>query len=85
MNNEHFQSVKNPSVFAALQNESIVLAVDKSLVLLEEKSSSDCKFLSFDAVIDCFSVSKTGNLVICCLSDGNIHGVHVKGIPLFNL
>lgn len=80
-----FQSIKNPRVNAALQNNKILIAVDKSLVLLEDKSSDDCKFLSFSSEIDCFAVTRSGNLMVCCLADGNVHGVHIKGIPVFNL
>ena len=80
-----FQSVKSPRVLAALQNKRILIAVDRSLILLEDENTADCRFLCFDASIDCFAVSKSGDLIVCCLSDGNIHGVYIKGIAVFNL
>lgn len=45
----------------------------------------ECKFLSFGIKIDTIHLSVSGDLIICALTDGNIHGVHVKGIPIFNL
>lgn len=79
-----FQSDKDPAVISSIQNKSIVIAVDNSLILLEDESTMDCKFLSFGAEINCFVFSEYGSYIICCLSDGNIHGIHVRGFPLFN-
>lgn len=44
-----------------------------------------CNFLTFGALIDSLAVSNSGNVIICALADGNIHGIYVKGIPIFNL
>lgn len=70
---------------STLQNEKILIAIDKSLIFLEDKSSVDCRFLSFPAEIDCFAHSRAGNLMVCCTSDGNVNGIHIKGIPVFSL
>lgn len=79
------QSLKDPKVKGLLQNGHIFLCIDKSLILLEDESNTNFNFLSFGSIIDCFAVSKSGDLIVCCLSDGNVHGVHIKGVPLFNL
>lgn len=79
------QSTSNPRVKATLQNNRILVAVDKSLILLEDKDGKESQLLNFAAEIDCFAVSPSGDIVVCCLSDGNIHGVHIKGIPIFSL
>ena len=70
---------------AKIQNQKILVAVDNSLVLIEDENTIECKFLSFSAQIECIGVSKNGELVICCLADGNIHGIHISGAPLFNM
>lgn len=77
--------MKDPNVKGILQNGHIFLCIDKSLILLEDESNTNFNFLSFGSIIDCFAVSKSGDLIVCCLSDGNVHGVHIKGVPLFNL
>jgi kinetochore-associated protein 1 len=61
------------------------VGVDRSLILLEDESTFDCRFLSFSSEIQAMAVSRSGDLVVCCLADGNIHGVHIKGIPVFNM
>lgn len=68
-----------------MQNDRIVIAIDQSLILLEDENKSECNFLNFGAKIECLIVTDSGNLVICALSDGNIHGVHIKGIAVFNV
>lgn len=63
----------------------MVLSIDKSLILFDDENFSNCKFLNFEANIDCLIVSSQGTIVICCLSDGNICGVHIKGVVIFNV
>jgi hypothetical protein len=59
--------------------------VDTSLILLEDEATENTRFLSFGAEINCFAISQSGNYIVCCLKDGNIHAIHTKGVPLFNL
>ena len=70
---------------ARIQDQKILVAVDNSLVLIENENDIECKFLSLASQIECIAVSKSGDLVICCLADGNIHGIHIKGSALFNM
>ncbi|XP_070501724.1 kinetochore-associated protein 1 [Chironomus tepperi] len=78
------KSDKDPTVISAIQNKSIIIAVDKSLIIIEDEAAMDCKFLCFGAEINCFTFSQCGSYIVCCLSDGNIHGIHVKGFQIFN-
>ncbi|XP_059610159.1 kinetochore-associated protein 1 [Phlebotomus argentipes] len=72
-----------PKVHAAVQNGNIVVAVDQSVVLIENE---ECKFLNIpETQIDCVFTSESGKLVVCCMSNGNISGFSIKGYPLFNL
>lgn len=61
----------------------MVIAIDKTVFLLEDELIAKCSLLSFNAKIDVLALSQTGNLIVCGLSDGEIHGVFIKGIPLF--
>jgi kinetochore-associated protein 1 len=72
-------------VKAVLQNKRVFLSVDQDLLLLEDECTNDFKSLTFGSDIDCFAVSKSGDLILVCLADGNIHGVYCKGLPVFNL
>lgn len=77
--------LKDPKVQAALQDEKMLVSVDKSLILLENENIAECRFLSFAAEIECVEFSNSGNLIICALSDGTVYGVYIKGVPVFNL
>lgn len=62
----------------------MVIAIDKTIFLLEDEMIAKCSLLSFNANIDAVGISNTGNLIVCALSDGEIHGIFIKGIPLFS-
>lgn len=79
------QVTENPIIKCEVQNKRLVLAIDKSLFLLEDDNVPECNYLSFSANIDSICVSPSGDLVLCALADGNIHGIYIKGVPLFNL
>ncbi|KAG5678537.1 hypothetical protein PVAND_008204 [Polypedilum vanderplanki] len=79
------KSTKNPTVLSSYQNNTIIISVDSSLIILEDEVTDNCKFLSFGAEINCFVISQSGKYMVCCLNDGNIHAIHSKGYPLFNL
>jgi hypothetical protein len=70
---------------AHLQNDRILVAVDTNLFLIENDGEMVCNFLSFEARVDALFVSPSGNLAIVALADGNVHGIHIKGVPLFQL
>ncbi|XP_011293281.1 uncharacterized protein LOC101899752 [Musca domestica] len=74
----------HPHVQASVQNKRMVVAVDKSIFLLEDELVAKCFVLSFNANIDVLAISHTGNLIVCGLSDGEIHGIYIKGLPLFS-
>ncbi|CAG9801568.1 unnamed protein product [Chironomus riparius] len=78
------ESDTDPVVISSIHNKSIIIGVDKSLIIIEDESTLDCKFLCFGSEINCFAFSSCGTYIVCCLSDGNIHGVHIKGFPIFN-
>lgn len=63
----------------------MLVSVDKSLILLENENVAECRFLSFATQIECVEFSHSGNLIICALSDGTVYGIHIKGVPVFNL
>lgn len=62
----------------------MVISIDKTIFLLEDELIAKCSLLSFNTNIDVLAISQTGNLIICGLSDGEIHGVFIKGVPLFS-
>lgn len=62
----------------------MVISIDKTVFLLEDELIAKCSLLSFNANIDVLAISQTGNLIVCGLSDGDIHGVFIKGILLFS-
>lgn len=74
-------------MLAAVQMQKMVVAIDGSLFLLQNAENVDeCSFLSFDdTLIEAVSLSETGSLVVCALANGNVHGIHINGTPLFNL
>ncbi|XP_067638251.1 kinetochore-associated protein 1 [Eurosta solidaginis] len=74
-----------PQVNAALQNNKVVLSIDKSLILLEDELGAKCSYLSFEAHIDAASISTLGNLILVGLRDGAVHGIFIRGVPLFNV
>lgn len=75
-----------PRVHAVVQNHKMVLAIEQSLFLLPDEDAPERSvFVSFSATIDALCVSPCGDLVICALTDGNVHGVHIGGVPLFDL
>lgn len=78
------ETVKSlPKVQAVVKNSKMVVKLDKTIVLLEKENQAVANLLEFGAAIDCICVSECGNLIICCLSDGCIHFLHIKGYALF--
>lgn len=63
----------------------MVISIDKSLLLLEDELVAKCSFLSFGAQIDAIAISNSGNLIVCGLTDGEVHGVYIKGLLLFSV
>ncbi|XP_017846001.1 uncharacterized protein LOC108602401 [Drosophila busckii] len=74
-----------PSVQASVQSGKMVISIDKSLLLLEDELVAKCSFLSFSENIDAIAISSSGNLIVCGLSDGEVHGVCIKGLLLFSV
>ncbi|KAL5278300.1 KNTC1 family protein [Megaselia abdita] len=72
-----------PKVQAVVKNAKMVVKIDKTIVLLEKENEAVAGLLDFGAAIDFICISASGNLIICCLSDGCIHIIHIKGYPLF--
>ncbi|TDG48434.1 hypothetical protein AWZ03_005179 [Drosophila navojoa] len=76
---------KYPAIQAAVQSGKMVISIDKSLLLLEDELIAKCSFLSFGANIDAIAISNSGNLIVCGLTDGEVHGVYIKGLLLFSV
>ncbi|XP_064552980.1 uncharacterized protein rod [Drosophila montana] len=76
---------KYPAIQASVQSGKMVISVDKSLLLLEDELVAKCSFLSFGAQIDAIAISNSGNLIVCGLTDGEVHGVYIKGLLLFSV
>ncbi|EDV92778.1 uncharacterized protein LOC6564158 [Drosophila grimshawi] len=76
---------KYPTIQAYSQSGKIVISIDKSLLLLEDELVAKCSFLSFGAHIDAIAISNSGNLIVCGLTDGEVHGVYIKGLLLFSV
>lgn len=68
-----------------MQSGKMVISIDKSLLLLEDELIAKCSFLSFGANIDAIAISNSGNLIVCGLTDGEVHGVYIKGLLLFSV
>lgn len=77
--------LRHPNVNATFSNTRVAIAIDNSLILFEKETFSNCKFLNFESDVDCLKVSSNGAIVTCALSNGTIHGIHIKGIPLFTV
>ncbi|XP_016949058.1 uncharacterized protein LOC108023885 [Drosophila biarmipes] len=75
---------KYPDVLASVQSGKMVIGIDKSLLLLEDELVAKCSFLGFGAAIEAITISTSGNLIVCGLSDGEVHGVFIKGQLLFS-
>nr|XP_017007775.2 uncharacterized protein LOC108064669 [Drosophila takahashii] len=76
---------KYPDVLASVQCGKMVIGIDKSLLLLEDELVAKCSFLGFGAAIEAIAISASGNLIVCGLSDGEVHGVFIKGLLLFSV
>ncbi|XP_017073334.2 uncharacterized protein LOC108109368 [Drosophila eugracilis] len=76
---------KYPDVLASVQSGKMVIGIDKSLLLLEDELVAKCSFLGFGATIEAIAISTSGNLIVCGLSDGEVHGVFIKGLLLFSV
>ncbi|EDV52945.1 uncharacterized protein LOC6554740 [Drosophila erecta] len=76
---------KYPDIMASVQCGKMVIGIDKSLLLLEDELVAKCSFLAFGAAIEAIAISASGNLIVCGLSDGEVHGVFIKGLLLFSV
>ncbi|KAL7727908.1 hypothetical protein ACLKA6_019471 [Drosophila palustris] len=76
---------KSPSIQASVQSGKMVISIDRSLLLLEDELVAKCSFLSFSAHIDAIAISNSGSLIVCGLSDGEVHGIYIKGLLLFSV
>uniref|UniRef100_A0A1A9US66 Uncharacterized protein n=1 Tax=Glossina austeni TaxID=7395 RepID=A0A1A9US66_GLOAU len=74
----------SPQVQASVQNQRMVLAIDTTLFLLEDETSGKCNMITFESNIDCLLISATGNLILCSLSNGEVHGISISGHVLFS-
>ncbi|XP_030370640.1 uncharacterized protein LOC115621201 [Scaptodrosophila lebanonensis] len=74
-----------PLVQASVQGGKMVISIDKSLLLLEDELVAKCSFLSFCSKIDDIAISNSGDLIICGLCNGEVHGVYIKGVLLFSV
>lgn len=63
----------------------MIKAADKTLILLENENIAECSFLNFSSNIDSIAISNSGSIIVCGLENGNVHGVFIKGFPVFNL
>lgn len=82
----HFQlSHKAPKVRSIFDSKRVAIAIDECLAMFDDETFSNCKCLNFDATIDCLTLSSNGAIVICGLTNGAIHGIHIKGVPVFNV
>lgn len=63
----------------------MILTVDKSLFLLSDENIVDSAFCGLGCQIDDVTLSPACDLIICAMADGNIHGIHINGVPLFTL
>ncbi|XP_068156013.1 kinetochore-associated protein 1 [Drosophila tropicalis] len=79
------QVERYPVIQGSVQSGKMAISIDKSLLLLEDELVAKCSFLSFDALIEVIEVSTNGNLIVCGLSDGTVHGVYIKGALLFSV
>ncbi|XP_060648155.1 uncharacterized protein LOC132785870 [Drosophila nasuta] len=77
--------INEPTIQASVQSGKMVISIDRSLLLLEDELVAKCSFLSFSAHIDAIAISSSGNLIVCGLSDGEVHGVYIKGLLLFSV
>uniref|UniRef100_A0A1A9Z6W9 Uncharacterized protein n=1 Tax=Glossina pallidipes TaxID=7398 RepID=A0A1A9Z6W9_GLOPL len=74
----------SPQVQASVQNQRMVLAIDTTLFLLEDETTGKCNIITFESNIDCLLISATGNLILCSLSNGEVHGISISGQVLFS-
>lgn len=70
-----FQVHGYPNVQSILQNKKMIIAADKTLILLENENIAECSFLNFSSNIDSIAISNSGSIIVCGLQDGNVHGV----------
>lgn len=62
----------------------MVLAIDTTLFLLEDETTGKCNIITFESNIDCLLISATSNLILCSLSNGEVHGISISGQVLFS-
>ncbi|KAL9888205.1 kinetochore component rough deal isoform 3-T4 [Glossina fuscipes fuscipes] len=74
----------SPQVQASVQNRKMVLAIDTTLFLLEDETTGKCNIITFESNIDLLLISATGNLILCSLSNGEVHGLSISGQVLFS-
>lgn len=61
----------------------MLVAIDKNVILFANEQ--ECHVLNYDFHIDCVSTANFGQIVLCCLGNGQVHGSFINGIPAFDL
>lgn len=82
---KYLQAKKSPRVESVVYRGRVAIAIEDGLTLFEDESFKVCKYLPFESNIDCLTISSSGDLVICALTNGAIYGVHIKGVAVFTL
>lgn len=62
-----------------------MIGIEKFLYLLENENTVNANIVNLPTTFDCFCMSNSGQIVICCLSDGSIINFNINGNILFNL
>lgn len=81
----HLQLTERAVVQAIVRNHRMIVSVDDHVFLLENDEEIECDMFCFESQIDAIELSWSGLVVICALKNGNIHGFHIKGGPIFNM
>ncbi|XP_055371172.1 uncharacterized protein LOC129605428 [Condylostylus longicornis] len=77
---------KLPEVHAVTENKTIALSIDKSVFILEnEDVTSNPKSITFDSKVEALGITMNGDVIVCALDNGHIHGIFSRGYPVFDL
>uniref|UniRef100_A0AAG5DMB2 RZZ complex subunit KNTC1/ROD C-terminal domain-containing protein n=1 Tax=Anopheles atroparvus TaxID=41427 RepID=A0AAG5DMB2_ANOAO len=75
-----------PTISGILQNNRLVIAVDSVIILFQdERRCNEAAFLDVEQTVETFTVSASGNIIVCGLSNGTICGLHISGVLLFEV
>ncbi|XP_058129064.1 kinetochore-associated protein 1 [Anopheles ziemanni] len=73
-----------PTVNGILQNNRLVISVDSAIILFQdEKRCNEASILDVEYSVETITVSASGNIIVCGLSNGTIFGLHITGVKLF--